>query len=68
MIMESTSGGNFKVSIGPRELVRLRADGTTWIAPDIRNEELRKVFPEIVQMAANLSGRVLECTEKHGSY
>lgn len=44
---------------GPtREVVRIRPDGSYWIADDITDQEMRKVFGDLVVFAAILTRQV----------
>ena len=62
---ESNAKGEFKMETLGREILRLNADGTYWIAEDVTDEEMRKVFPGLVRVAASLNFGVLECKAKH---
>lgn len=50
-----------------REVLRLKADGTIWIAPDITEGEIRQVLPDLAQFAADLNTKNLDCKAKHQS-
>jgi hypothetical protein len=41
-----------------REVIRFEKDGRFAIAPDITDEEMRAVFPNLVRLAANLQAAV----------
>ena len=51
----------------PREVIRLNADGTSWVAPDITDDEIRKVLPDLVRVAATAHKTRLDCESQHQS-
>ena len=50
-----------------REVLRLKADGTHWIARDITDAERRKVFADLVRVAAELNKKAQDCKAQHQS-
>lgn len=50
-----------------REVVRLRPDGTSWIAPDITADEMFRTFDQLVMCAAGLLKKVKDCEASHKS-
>lgn len=48
-----------------REVVRVRPDGTHWIAPDITADEMMRTYSDIVEFAAGSYRRAKECERTH---
>ncbi len=48
-----------------RETVRLNADGTYWIAPDITESEALRTLSELARYAAMAHRRLRECDANH---
>ena len=60
--------GDFVIRNEPsREVVRLKPDGQFVIEPDITAEEMRSVFPILVQEAARLLKLAKDCERNHGA-
>lgn len=48
-----------------REVIRVRPDGTSWVAPDITDKEREEVLPILIEFAAQRNKKALDCENNH---